>query len=249
MMLEARYVAQIHVADELRNAVLNEPANILHSDGTYLTYDCKKGDGTILVTDLRCVSGRDAETQLNTFNEILDDLSLANVSNNEITNTNCNNGINDNDNDNNFVSNAFLAIKNLMSNRCSVQNKFNNLFYEYRKSVIPKIIDNQEDLDVKQGLCITGVNDFYSGLHFLVGLTDQPEVSLKLWESLLFGEAKIGSLNHGVYSKGEYETLRLIGTIPKSVSRTGCEKSGRMVTFATYMKDKLQIQKFHFIHF
>ena len=48
---------------------------------------------------IRCVAARDVETQLNTFKEILDDLSLANVSNNEINNRNCNNDINDNHTD------------------------------------------------------------------------------------------------------------------------------------------------------
>ena len=32
MILDARYVSQIHVADELSSAVLNEPGNTLHSD-------------------------------------------------------------------------------------------------------------------------------------------------------------------------------------------------------------------------
>ena len=117
MMLEAQYVAQIHVADELSNAVLNDPDNTLHSDGTskkghsYLTYDCNKGDSTTLVNGLRCVGGGDAETQLSTFKEILDDLSQADVSNNEINDANCNNDVNDNHtdkDDNNFVSNVFF---------------------------------------------------------------------------------------------------------------------------------------------
>ena len=59
----------------------------------------------------------------------------------------------------------------------------------------------------------------------------------------MFGEAKIGSLNHGGYSKGQPGTLRLIRTICKSVSERGCEKSGRMVTFATYLKDKFQMSE------
>ena len=80
-------------------------------------------------------------------------------------------------------------------------------------------------------------------MHFLVGLVDQAEASLKLWESLLFGEAKIGSLNHGGYSKGESGTLRLIRTICKSVSERGCEKSGRIVTFVTYLMDKFQMSE------
>ena len=47
----------------------------------------------------------------NTFTDILDDLSQANVLNNEINDTNCNNDINDNHtdkDDNNFVSNVFF---------------------------------------------------------------------------------------------------------------------------------------------
>ena len=52
LMMPEVNVAQIHVADELRNVVLNDPDNILYSDGTskkghsYFTYDYNKGDGT-----------------------------------------------------------------------------------------------------------------------------------------------------------------------------------------------------------
>ena len=79
------------------------------------------------------------------------------------------------------------------------------------------------------------LNDFFCGLHCLVGLADQAEASIKLWEGLLIGDAKVGSLNHGSYSKGESGTLCLIHTVCKSVSERGCEKSGRMVTFATFL--------------
>ena len=65
MLWEARYVAHIHVADELTNAVEN---STLYSDGTskkgysYATFDYQKPDGTIIVTGLRCVGGGDAQT-------------------------------------------------------------------------------------------------------------------------------------------------------------------------------------------
>ena len=45
-----------------------------------------------------------------------------------------------------------------------------------------------------------------------------------------------GSLYHGSYSNGELESLPLIRTVCKLVQEQGCEKSGRMVTFATFMK-------------
>ena len=81
MLLEERMLAQIQVADELTSAdfIINEE-NTLHSDGTskkghsYLTFDIKKNDGTVLVAGLRSVGGGDAQTQLNILKEVVKDL-------------------------------------------------------------------------------------------------------------------------------------------------------------------------------
>ena len=82
-----------------------------------------------------------------------------------------------------------------------------------------------------------GINDFFWWLHFLVSLADHAKASIKLWEGLLTGDTKVGSLNHGSYSKGESDTLCLIRTVSKSVSKTACKKNVRMVTFATFLKE------------
>ena len=50
------------------------------------------------------------------------------------------------------------------------------------------------------------------------------------------GDSKIGSLTDGGYSRGESGAYRLINTVCKSVRERGCEKSGRMVDFATFVK-------------
>ena len=223
MLWEARYEAQIHVADELTNAVEN---STLYSDGaskkghSYATFDYQKPDGTIIVTGLRCVGGGDAQTQLDTFKEILSEISESSG------NT-----------DSSFISKTFFSIKNPMSDRCATQKKFNDLFEEYRSSVIPDVIDKWNTLTDVEQKNLNSINDFFCGLHFLVGLADQAEASIKLWEGLLIGDAKVGSLNHGSYSKGESGTLRLIRIVCKSVSEKGCEKSGRMVTFGTFLKE------------
>ena len=82
MLLEARMVAQIQVADELTRADFSLNAeNTLHSDGTsrkghsYQTYDIKMNDGTTLVAGLLCVGGSDYQTQLDTFKEVVSGIS------------------------------------------------------------------------------------------------------------------------------------------------------------------------------
>ena len=89
---------------------------------------------------------------------------------------------------------------------------------------------------------LLNVHGYFCGLHYLVAFADTSEVPLKLWESLIFDEPKkVGSLNHGSDSNGESGPLRLIRTICKLVQESGCEKSGKMVTFATFLKETHQV--------
>ena len=85
------------------------------------------------------------------------------------------------------------------------------------------------------------VNQFFWGLHYLVGLDDQAEAYLKIWESLTHKDKKADSIADGGYSNGKSGVTRLIRTVCESVQEGGCEKSGKIVRFATYLKDKLGI--------
>ena len=80
-------------------------------------------------------------------------------------------------------------------------------------------------------------------MHFLVDMADQAEASLKVWEGILFKDNNIlGSLKHG-YSNGESGTTRLIRTVCKAVQQRGCEKSGHMVSFETFMKEEFRMSE------
>ena len=76
-----------------------------------------------------------------------------------------------------------------------------SLFEEYHSWVIPDVIDKWNTLADLEQKDLNSINDFFCGLDFLVGLADQAEASIKLYEGLLIGDAKVGSLNHGGYSK------------------------------------------------
>ena len=49
-------------------------------------------------------------------------------------------------------------------------------------------------------------------------------------------DQKVGSIAHGGYSNGESGETRVIRTVCKSVQEKGCEISGKIVYFATYLK-------------
>ena len=83
--------------------------------------------------------------------------------------------------------------------------------------LVPQVTKNWHKLpkeDQQQG----NVNEFFCGLQFLVGLADQVEACLKLWENVLFKGQDIGSLAHGGYSNGQYGTPCLIRMVCKAVS-------------------------------
>ena len=128
-----------------------------------------------------------------------------------------------------------------MSDRCTTQKKFNRIFCEYRKSVIPTITENWNELSITEQGKLTKVNEFFCGLHFIVGLADQAETCLKVRERFLHPNEKVRSQACGGYSNGESGTTRLIRTVCKSVQEIGCKKSGRMVHFLTFMRDKHDI--------
>ena len=72
---------------------------------------------------------------------------------------------------------------------------------------------------------------------------------MKIWESIIHKDRKVGSSTHGGYSNGESGVTRLIRTVWKSVQERGCEKSGKIVCFATYLKDEFGITSICLIPF
>ena len=102
-------------------------------------------------------------------------MSKTYLSNNKFDNNdnNWNNDKNDNhtnkDSDKNFVSIFFFFFFffTKIEDTCFIQKIFYNLFYEYQNPVIPETVDNWEELDAEGKKCMTGVNVFYSSLHFL----------------------------------------------------------------------------------
>ena len=100
---------------------------------------------------------------------------------------------------------------------------------------------NFDDLSQTEQEKVVEVNQFFCGLHYLVGLANQAEACLKIWESIIHKDRKVGSIAHGGYSNGDSGVTRLIRTVCKSFQERGCEKSGKIVCFDTYLKDEFGV--------
>ena len=89
----------------------------------------------------------------------------------------------------------------------------------------------------------------FSVVTVLIELANQAEACLKIRESTIHKDRKVGSSTHGGYSNCESGVTRLVTTVWKSVQERGCEKSGKIVCFATYLKDELGITSIPLILF
>ena len=225
------------MAEELLKDYENS-SRTLHTDGTskfgkhYGTYDVVTDQGQTLTAGIREVSSGDTKTQLNVLIDIFSEIEESLQSSEE------------------NVSNKIISsIKNIMSDRHIVQKKFNAVFQNYCAPGLPTLFENWDTLSENIQENFIKVNDSFWGLHFLVGLADQTEIALKAWDKLLYDDRPIGSLANGGYSKGESGTLRLIRTTCKSVQTHGCEKSGRISDFYTYLTEEVGFLNVPFISF
>jgi hypothetical protein len=55
---------------------------------------------------------------------------------------------------------------------------------EWREQILPLHVENWENLDDKKKTEIISINDFYCGMHFILGLQDNFESNIKEWEKL-----------------------------------------------------------------
>ena len=80
------------------------------------------------------------------------------------------------------------------------------------------------------------MNNFFCGLHYIVGLADQAAKSLKEWEKVHFGAEKFGATElPRVYESGESRVVRLIRTATGSFQRRGNEQAGAVADFYAFL--------------
>ena len=126
-------------------------------------------------------------------------------------------------------------IKNTMSDRHIVQKKFISLLEEYRSQLLPSIVDDWALLSPAEKDHLSSLNNFFCGMHVLVGIADTTSSTLQQWETAHF-ETPAGAAASIVSNKSESGIVRLICTTCKAMCRQASEQSGVYQPFSTYLK-------------
>ena len=123
-----------------------------------------------------------------------------------------------------------------MSDRHIVEKNFNVLLEDYRADILPKVVDSWKQMIPEEQLSISTLNNFFCGLHLLVGMADVAAITLLEWESTHF-EGAVGAAALSLcLKKSESGIVCLIRTACKAFSRGGCEKSGVYQAFTSYLR-------------
>ena len=125
-------------------------------------------------------------------------------------------------------------IKNTMSDRHIVEKKFNHLLEEYRLEILPDVIDAWDDLSEEEKQQIASLNNFFCGMHLLVGMADTAARVLLQWEKVHI-EGTAAHPGDIIVQKSESGTVRLVRTASKALSKHGSEQSGVYQPFTAYL--------------
>lgn len=125
-----------------------------------------------------------------------------------------------------------------MSDRHIAEKSFNSLLESYRLEVLPSVIDNWDELNIDEQQSISTLNNFFCGLHLLVGMADTASSTLLEWELTHFKESVGAAALFGIIKKSESGIIRLIRTACKALCKHGSEQSGVYQPFTLFLESK-----------
>ena len=130
------------------------------------------------------------------------------------------------------VFDTILAnITNTMSDRGSVEKACNTLLTNYRAKLLPRIVSNWADRSAADRTKLEAMDNFFCGLHYVVGLAEQSQETLRTWEKAQFGENRAGA----TAPSGELGPIRMIRTVCKALEAHCNEQCGNHVQFKSYL--------------
>ena len=135
-------------------------------------------------------------------------------------------------------------LRNVMSDRASTKKKFGELLEDYRKEILPKVVQNWEQLSNEVQESISKMHHFYCVMHVLVHFTKSDNATINIAEQAHF-DGKVLIYDRSFQKKGESGVVRLIRTACKAFAFGGDERTGCHSRFVTWIKSWLEERKVH----
>lgn len=123
------------------------------NDNVFNTYMVTDDEQTTYLLGLREMPDKSADTMFETFNEVLDDIESAS----DIVGKG---------------KQIIKEIKNMMGDRAQVNTSFLSKLENYRRDILPSIVEGWDDLSQKEKEGIAHINSFFCGLHLLVNMAE-----------------------------------------------------------------------------
>ena len=193
----------------------------LHSDGSskfgqhYYSFQVSTPSSTYSLGLSEMLTGS-ANQVLHTFKQILSDLQLV-----------------AGPNSGGFV---LAKIKNTMSDRHIVEKNFNSLLEDYRKDVLPTVVESWDQMTPEQQSSVSTLNNFFGGMHLLVGMADTASSTLLQWKLNHFEGTEGPAGTSVLVRKSESGVGRLVRTACKALSKHGSEQSGVYQSFTSFLE-------------
>ena len=132
-------------------------------------------------------------------------------------------------------SDAVVAkIKSTMSDRHIVQKNFNTLLEDYRADMLLLIIQEWDELSASEQAHMSSLNNFFCGMHVLVGMADATSSTLVQWENTHFGAPVGASASVVTANMSEAGIVWLVRTTCKAMCRHGSEQAGVYQPFTAF---------------
>jgi len=130
---------------------------------------------------------------------------------------------------------VIVKIKNTMTDRSSVEKSCNTMLESFRQEVLPVVTDGWKDMSDEERSQLSSMNNFYCGLHFVVGLAEQAQETLKQWEKSELEPAQLQANQAAFHNSSESGTVRLVRTVCKALEAHCNEQSGNHVQFRAFL--------------
>ena len=176
---------------------------------------------------LRQMATKSAATVLDTFKEILSDISEA-----------CSSMEKNTDIANDVGYQILAEIRSTMSDRAASEKLFNKLLEEYREGYLPVILGDWHNMSDEAKEHTSKLHNFYCALHLLVAFADVSSANISKFECL-----------HTEEKQPNCSTVNLIRMCAKAFARGGDEKSGCFIHWKTFLDtEKCKTTFFRFNH-